>query len=117
MADEQMTTAQALGILRRARQTLRFLEGVEEAATVVSRYQEQMGGLEQALIDKRQDMVTLEQDALSKALRGITSLDEVYSTVRKTEYADVKLSSIAPSTAPTRTPALTPSSPTSPSPS
>ncbi len=32
-------------------------------------------------------MVTLEQDALVKALKGITSLEEVYSVVRKIEYS------------------------------
>lgn len=32
-------------------------------------------------------MVTLEQDALVKALKGVTSLEEVYSVVRKIEYS------------------------------
>jgi len=60
MADE-LTTNAAIGILRRGAQVLRFCEGLEEAAKLIARQQESMGGIEQALLDKRQELAQAER--------------------------------------------------------
>lgn len=60
MSELQMGTPQAMGVLRRAGQTLRFLEHLELAARTVQEKESQLEGLDQALLEKRAELAKLQ---------------------------------------------------------